>query len=166
MTGDGVRLMKILGYVLFGMGIFLFVISAIVYESSPSNVVNYHGINGPNGLLIVGLLFFCVGGVMASYASAAEQRAYRKAHPEPPPKALWRIPDVATFRAIRANGYYCEPRSLSPRELDSMAGLDYRYLEEHRSCWMDVPIPPNGHFTLPDGCVIASQGDTLYLVES
>ena len=78
--------MKIVGYVLFGVGCFLFVMAAYVYNSSRSNVGNDIGINDPNGILIAGLCIWIAGIFLVSVATIREQaaeRAYRKAHPEP-----------------------------------------------------------------------------------
>ena len=70
--------MKIVGYVIFGIGCLLFAVDTFVFNSGPSNVVNY--------ILIAGLCVCVVGIVLVSIATIREQaaeRAYRKAHPEP-----------------------------------------------------------------------------------
>jgi hypothetical protein len=70
--------MKIVGYVIFGMGCLLFVVYTLAFNSGPANVVNH--------ILIVGLCILIVGIVLVSIATIREQaaeRAYRKAHPEP-----------------------------------------------------------------------------------
>jgi hypothetical protein len=83
--------MKTVGYVLFGIGCFLFVVAYFVYTSGPPHVVHHGEIDVPGGISIVGFCIWIVGILLVSIVTLREQaaeRAYRKAHPEPA-STLW-----------------------------------------------------------------------------
>jgi hypothetical protein len=71
--------MKIVGYVLLGIGCSLFVVDAFGSDSSPSHVVNYFGTNAANDILIAGICICIVSLVLVSIAEIREQSAKRAA---------------------------------------------------------------------------------------
>jgi drug/metabolite transporter (DMT)-like permease len=98
---EAMQPMKIVGYVLFGIGCFLVVVTYFVHESNHSNGVHDSVFNNLNGILIVALCIWAVSIFLVSIATIREQaaaRAYRKAHPEPM-WVSWKDLDIGEARA-------------------------------------------------------------------